>query len=238
MCFYNSQSKRALDLAKRYGKRSDIIEMAQEIIDEQYKITAFLNPDCPIVTSDINIQVAKWGLIPQWTKTEEDARKICKMTLNARSENVFILPSFRGSIGSKRCLIPSTGYFEFHHEGKNVIPYYIFMKNKEEEIFSFGGIYDLWQHPTTKETLHTFTILTVPANELCGKIHNGGKNPYRMPLIINREREGQWLDNSIKVDAIQGFFLPFDQQMMDAYPVSKDFTKKSSQDSSITERAA
>jgi putative SOS response-associated peptidase YedK len=236
MCFYNSQSKRALDLANRYGRKTDIIEMVQEIIDEQYKIVAFINPVCPIITKDPSIQTAKWGLIPGWTKTTEEANKIKKMTLNARSETVFNLSSFRNPILKRRCLIPSTGYFEFHHEGKEAIPYYIYLKN--EEIFSLGGVYELWKNPSTNELSKTFSVLTVPANEICTLIHNGGKTPFRMPLIISKENEEYWLDDSLKPEEIKNLFLPFDNDRMSAFPVSKDFLKKKSDDASIIEPAA
>ena len=82
------------------------------------------------------------------------------MCLNARAETVFELPSFRSPVLSKRCLIPATGYFEFHHRDKNAIPYYIFLK--DEAIFSFGGLYEQWRNPVTNETERTFAILTVP----------------------------------------------------------------------------
>ena len=236
MCFYNSQSKRAMDLANRYGRRSDIIEMAQEIIDEQYKITAFTNPLCFVITEKENIETANWGLVPSWTKTVEDAAKIRKMALNARSETIFNLPSFRSAIEKKRCIIPSTGYFEFHHKGKEALPYYIFLK--DTEIFSLGGIYEIWKNNSTDEVLQTFSIITVPANELCAKIHNGGKTPFRMPLIIDKENEGKWIDNSLSMNDIKSFFNPFYNEKMDAYPVSRDFLKKSPKDSSIIDPAA
>ena len=233
MCFYNSQSKRALDLANRYGRKTDIIEIVQEIIDEQYKVNAFTNPVCPIITQSSSIQPAKWGLIPNWIKTEEEAAKVRKMTLNARSETVFNLPSFRIPILKNRCLISSTGYFEFHHAGKDAIPYYIFLK--DEEIFSLGGIYELWKNPATNEIIQTFSVLTVPANELCTAIHNSGKNPFRMPLIISKENEEQWLDNSQKADDIKKLLLPFENKRMDAYPISRDFLKRNAVDASIIE---
>ena len=225
-----------MELAKRYGRKSAILEIVQEILDEQYKITAFTHPDCAIVTPDSNLQVAKWGLIPAWLKTEEEALKIRKMTLNAKSETVFSLPSFRVPIKSKRCLIPSTGYFEFHHEGKEAIPYYIFLK--DESIFSLGGMYDVWQNPVTKELLQTFSVLTVPANELCLQIHNGGKNPGRMPLIIPKENEEKWLEPSMTAAQINDFFTPFASGKMDAYPVSREFLKKGAGDRTVVERVA
>ncbi|MDR0794814.1 MAG: SOS response-associated peptidase, partial [Tannerella sp.] len=157
---------------------------------------------------------------------------------NAKTETVFSLPSFRNPVLTRRCLIPATGYFEFHHpeNEKSVIPYHIFLKN--EEIFSLGGLYEIWQNPVTKERTQTFTILTVPANELCAKIHNGGKTPFRMPLIIGRENEERWLDHSPKESDIKQFFVPYETGLMDAYPVSKDFLKKKPDDASIIEPAA
>jgi len=236
MCFTTANSKRALVLANRFGRKTDVIEIAKEILEEQYRISAFAHPPCPIITNSPSIEVARWGLIPPWTRTPEEAQRIRKMTLNARSETIFDLPSFRLSIYARRCLFPATGYFEYHHQGKSTIPYYIFLK--EEEIFSIGGMYEVWGNPVTKETIQTFTILTVPANELCARIHNGGKNPFRMPLIISKEDEEYWLDPSLQQTDIQQFFQPYDTNQMDAYPVSKDFLKKSPDDASIIERAA
>jgi putative SOS response-associated peptidase YedK len=236
MCFYSSNSKRALDLEKRYIRKTDIIETSNEFIEQKYRISAFTHPACPVITDSDSIEIAKWGLIPHWTQDFEEAQKIRKMCLNARAETVFNLPSFRSPILSKRCLIPATGYFEFHHREKSVFPYYIFLKN--EEIFSFGGIYERWQNPVKMEITQTFTIITVPANELCTQIHNGGKTPFRMPLIVHREDETQWLDNSLKANDIKQFFKSFDTNRMDAYPISKDFTKKRPDDASIIEKAA
>ena len=222
-------------LAKRYGRKTNIIEMAQEILDEQYKINAFTHPDCAIITANECIEVAKWGLTPSWTKTADDAAKFQKMCLNARAETVFSKPAFRAPILKKRCLMPVTGFFDFHHTKSGVIPYHIFLRN--DEIFSIAGMYDKWLNPATNETLQTFSILTTSANELCAKIHNGGKNPFRMPVIISREYEELWFDNSLKESDIQQFFQPFDAALMDAYPISKDFLKRSPDDASIIEPA-
>jgi putative SOS response-associated peptidase YedK len=233
MCFFTANSKKALAMANRYGRKTNIIEMAQEIINEQYRVNAFSNPLCPIITANQSIETARWGLIPHWTKTVESAKKMRQNCINARSETVFNLPSFRAPILTKRCLVPVTGFFEFHHRGKTVIPYYIFLKN--EEIFSFGGVFELWKNHETGEVSQTYSVLTVTANELCGKIHNGGKNPFRMPLIISKEKEEQWLDKSLKNTDIERFFILFDAHKMDAYPISKDFIKKRPDDASIIE---
>ena len=109
MCFYFSNSKRALELANRYGRKPDMLEMSDEMPEAQFKINAWTHPSCPVVTSKENIESAKWGLIPAWTKTAAEAHKIRKMCLNAKTETVFNLPSFREPLITKRCLIPATG---------------------------------------------------------------------------------------------------------------------------------
>ena len=244
MCFYCAMSKKALALAKRYGRKMNVIEMVQEILDEQHKITAFSHPDCAIVTDDENIGIGKWGLIPKWTKTADDAAKMRKMCLNARSETVFSKPAFRGSV-KQRCLIPVTGYFEFQHTASGVIPYHIFLrsplnppKGDLDDVFSLGGLYETWQHPDTKEWIMTFTVLTTDANALCRTIHNGGKNPFRMPVIIGRENEEKWLDKTLKEKDIERFFEPFENEQMDAYPVVRDFLKRSAKDRAVVDRVA
>ena len=127
MCFHNSMSAKAIKVAARYGRQSDVVEIYQSILDEQYHVNAFTFPRYPIITSSDEVQVFNWGLIPFWVRSEEDATEIRKMTLNARVDTIFEKPSFREPIMKKRCIVPSTGYFEWRHEGANKIPYYIYV---------------------------------------------------------------------------------------------------------------
>jgi len=224
MCFYNAQNKRAFEIAKRYGRRTDIIEMAREIIEEKKVQKAFLHPDCLIITKQELLQTAKWGLIPFWVTDVERIESIRNMTINAKSETVFTLPSFRDSVRKRRCLLPSTGFYEYHHEEKNAIPYRIVLR--DIEIFSLAGIYDEWQHPETKEAIRTFSVLTVPANELCMFIHNGGRNPGRMPVIIPKSDEEKWLSPDLKEGEIKTLLNPYESSLMDACALEKDFLKR------------
>jgi putative SOS response-associated peptidase YedK len=177
-----------------------------------------------IVTHSDQLQSAKWGLIPFWVRDIEKAENLRKMTVNARSETAFTQPSFRDAIRKHRCLIPSTGYYEYHYEGKEAIPYRIFLH--EPEIFSLAGIYDEWIHPKTKETIKTFSILTVPANELCGFIHNGGRNPGRMPAILPVEDEEKWLNPSLKEYELSALLQPYNSKLMEACAMEKDYLRR------------
>ena len=113
MCFYNSMSKKAKELAARYGRNLSVVEIAEKILEEQeqYRVNAFTFPDYPIITADPEVQSFKWGLIPFWVKDKKQADEIKRMTLNARADTIFQKPSFREPIMKKRCIVPSTGYF-------------------------------------------------------------------------------------------------------------------------------
>lgn len=225
-------SAKAIKLAARYGRKSDIIEIAQDIINEQYHVNAFNFPKCPVITTSDEVQVFNWGLIPFWVKTEDNAGEIRKMTLNARADTIFEKPSFREPIMKKRCIVPSTGYFEWRHEGSKKIPYYIYLK--DEPIFSMAGIYDSWLDKVTGIEHSTFSIITTDANPLTDYIHN---TKHRMPAILSKEDEEKWLNPTLSKFEITSLLKPYDADLMDAYIIRNDFIHKMPTDETILERA-
>ena len=226
-------SKKAKELAARYGRNLSIVEIAEKILkeQEQYRVNAFSFPYCPVITSDPEIQSFKWGLIPFWTKDEKQADEIKRMTLNARADTIFSKPSFREPIMKKRCIVPSTGYFEWRHEGDKKIPYYIFLK--DEEIFSMAGIYDEWLDKTTGEIIKTFSIITTEANPLTAYIHN---TKHRMPAILSQKDEEKWLAPTLEKSDIEQLLQPFPADQMSTYIIDKNFLQKNADDPTILEK--
>lgn len=225
-------SAKAKKLAARYNLKTDIVEIYKEILEENYHVNAFTHPLYPIVTGDNELQAFHWGLVPFWVKSEEQAKEIENMTINAKADTVFEKPSFRHSIMSKRCIVPSTGFFEWRHEEKDKIPYFIQVKN--EDIFSMAGIFDVWNNPQTGEIYHSFSIITSEANSLMEYIHNTKK---RMPVILSPEDEQRWIDPNLNKEGIKELLKPFDADKMNAYIINKDFLKKNPKDKSIIEAA-
>ena len=230
MCFHNSMSKKAQQLASRYNLKTDIVDIYKEILEEQYHVNAFAHPLYPIVTDSDELQAFNWGLIPSWIKTEEQAKDIENMTINAKADTIFEKPSFRHSILSKRCIVPSTGFFEWRHEGSKKIPYYI--QVKDEDIFSMAGIYDVWVNPSTGVIHHSFSIITIDANPLMEYIHNTKK---RMPVILPPEDEQKWIEKYLPKENIIELMKPYDADRMNAYVINNDFLKKNPKDKSIIE---
>ncbi|MDZ4756529.1 MAG: SOS response-associated peptidase [Bacteroidota bacterium] len=219
MCYHNTLSKIALEVEQRYKAKFVTPELFQPV----YHQSAFLFGSWPVITSEFKdiIQLFRWGLIPQWTKDIENAEKVKAFNLNARSETAFEKPSFAASIKYSRCLIPSTGFFEWKHEGKEKNPYYIYLK--DQTIFSMAGIWASWVHKEKGHLYHTFSILTTGANELVGEIHNTKK---RMPVILRPDKEKEWLSYNADKGFIQEMLLPYPSEKMAAHPISKLITSK------------
>ena len=95
----------------------------------------------------------------------------------------------------RRCLVPADGYYEWkavHGEEekakKEKQPYAFSLRG--EKLFAFGGLWDAWRDPKTGEWLQSFTIITVPPNEMTAAVHE------RMPLILEPKDYARWLDRS------------------------------------------
>ena len=194
---------------------------------EFYYANGFDFKERPVITMDNpdEIQFFHWGLVPNWTKNKGQAEEIRKQTLNARSETVFTLPSFRGSILSKRCLIPATGFYEWHTKLGTKYPYHIMVKDDNDPSihrdFCFGGIYSTWIDKAGGEVLNSFSIITTPANKLLELIHNTKK---RMPLILHREDEQIWLMPELDKNHIQALMQPYPEKLMFAHSITKLIT--------------
>ena len=93
--------------------------------------------DTPIIRSAEDGQeliLAKWGLIPHWSKEP----KTKYSTINARIETVAEKPTYRTPLRSQRCLIPADGFYEWKMVNGHKIPHYIHMR--KGGVFAFAGI--------------------------------------------------------------------------------------------------
>lgn len=186
--------------------------------DFHYFYRAFANPEIPVIPAHnpSGAELMQWGLIPSWVKDSQKAKQIRKGTYNARAESLHEKPSFRGPLKKGRCLVLAHGFFEWQHEKGARIPWYIRLKNNAP--FAFAGLSDTWADPETGELLKTFSIVTTKANPMMEKIHNTRK---RMPVILPPHKESEWLSGDVPEQAAQQLLVPFDQDQLEAYRVSK-----------------
>ncbi|OFX58739.1 MAG: hypothetical protein A2046_17140 [Bacteroidetes bacterium GWA2_30_7] len=220
MCFYYAIAKKK---SAKLIKNKIVSEKQLELFVDKELVNGFAHPEMPIISNDITdvISFARWGLIPSWVKSKEEADNIRKYTLNAKSETIFEKPSFIESIKSKRCLVLCSGFYEWQKVKNKKYPYYISLK--DDEIFVFAGIWAEWNNPQTNEKIKTYSIITVEANELVSEIHNEKK---RMPLILEYETAKNWLNPNLSESEIKSFFKPYNHLEMKAHTI-KHFLSKS-----------
>ena len=213
MCFSVNVNLVKEELEQRYG-----VDFPDKYrYEPSYYYHAYGLPEIPAICSDNPslIRLLKWGLIPPWVRTAEDADEIRLKTFNARSESIDSKPSFSSSFKSKRCIIPVKGFYEWQHIGKEKIPWYIY--SADNQILTIAGLYSEWIHPESKEIISTFSIITTDANDLMAEVHNSKK---RMPAIIDRSVEKRWIDLSLSPAETLAMLKPCPSEALQAHTIS------------------
>ncbi len=149
----------------------------------------------------------QWGLIPSWAKDPGIGSKM----INARAETAAEKPSFRTAFKRRRCLIPTSGFYEWQKVGSGKQP--MFIHPVEGDVMSFAGLWEYWQSADGSE-LETCTILTTSPNEMMASIHN------RMPVILEPADYAMWLDGETPADQLMHLLRPIEPDFLSAYPVS------------------
>jgi putative SOS response-associated peptidase YedK len=180
----------------------------------------------PIITMRERVEAVmmQWGLIPHWAKDIKATHR----PINARAESLSEKPMFRDLLKSKRCLVPASGFFEWKQERGHKIPFYVHLK--DEPVFAFAGLYDIWSNPAGT-TLSTYTIITTAPNALMAPIHD------RMPVILQSEDEKRWISpGPLGADDLHRIFSPYPVEEIEIYPVSDRVNSPSVDDEKLIEK--
>jgi putative SOS response-associated peptidase YedK len=160
-------------------------------------------PIVRLIDGKRQLSLAKWGLIPSWSK---DAR-IAFSTINARTETVASKPAFRSAYKKRRCLVLADGYFEWETQGKVKLPWLYEVDGGKP--FAFAGLWETWNAPGADHTpIESCTILTTDPNELAARFHD------RMPMILHEADYDAWM----QCEEIP--LVPLEADRMTAKPVS------------------
>ena len=176
------------------------------------------------------LEMAHWEFVPYWIKSAEALKESRKKfnTLNATSERLLESKMFRDAALKRRCLILSSGFYEWRHYLPNgakkpiTYPYYI-TTNTENEIplFMMAGIYQPTVDFSTGEMIDSFSIVTTLANSLMEQIHNTKK---RMPTILNHALAEEWIKDGLSETRIQEIAkYQLSSTDLRAWNISKDF---------------
>lgn len=153
---------------------------------------------------------ARWGLVPRWVK---DPREF-PLLINARAESMREKPAFRDALKHGRCVVPASGYYEWHTgPDKKKRPYYI--TRADGEPMALAGLYATWSGPEGEEVDSVATI-TVPANRQLSVVHD------RMPAILMGDQQvDDWLNvREVRADEAAQMALPLEDGILKFHPVS------------------
>jgi len=199
--------------------------------------------------NDFEIVPMEWGLLPGFVRNREqvatfrngykDSKGIWHKgytTLNAKAENLFISESgkesmFADAVRNRRCLVLSTGIFEWRHIYRNhkktglplktpdKYPYFIHIKDKE--YFFMLGFWQGWTDKDTGEYVETLAIPTTQANHLMMQVHNSKE---RMPSIPNDDIAWEWMMEDLTDERIMQIAkMQYPAELMEACTINKEF---------------
>lgn len=169
-------------------------------------------------TPQRQLRVLTWGLVPSWAKDPAIGNRM----INARMESVAEKPAYKRAFAVRRCLLPADGYFEWYPTSQTTsrgkpVKQPFFIRPRDHGILAMAGLYEIWRDPTRADDdptrfRWTCTVITTQAEDSLGHIHD------RMPLMVERERWGQWLDP--RVPGELSLLVPAAPGSLEAYPVS------------------
>lgn len=154
----------------------------------------------------------RWGFIPSWAKDETIGTRL----INARVETLFEKNAFKSSLEKRRCLVVTTGFFEWVGPPRARRP--VLLRFEDGHPFAYAGLWARWQPKDGGEPIESCTIVTMPPNALAARVHD------RMPLILDPKLDGaridEWLDVSRRPD-LAALQVPRDLPGFRFYAVDK-----------------
>lgn len=201
MCGRNSLFHPQPELEDRFDAE------AHEPIRPRYNIAP--GEDLAVVRNDEpeTIDQLEWGLLPQWADGPTDSPR----PINARSETAAEKPMFRDAFDERRCLVLSSGFYEWQEQaGGPKQPYRIYLE--DDAPFAFAGLWEHWEQ--NRSSVHSVTILTTDANDRIEPIHD------RMPVMLEPDEEERWLETDGDA-ALETLLDPYQGDDLRTDPISR-----------------
>jgi len=217
MCYYNTVKIKA-DAIELAAQHSDAFSQYQTQLQ-----SGFEWGNWPVILDKKAVTVgelAHWEFIPFWYKNMDEVAAARKKytTLNAKGETLLTSKIYKEAALERRCLVLSSGFYEWRHYKGTAYPYFI--KVKDQSLFYMAGVWQGWTDKETGEWLDTFALVTTEANELMTQIHN---NKKRMPTILTSETAEAWMSPDLREAEIKKLATYHTPALLEAYTIAKNF---------------
>jgi len=165
--------------------------------------------EAPVVrlgeSGERRLALLRWGLLA------ESSAKPSGGQINARSETVETLPTFRSAFAERRCLVPADGFYEWLRLEGQRHPFHI--RRKDRGLLAFAGLWSHWQR-RGEAPVESYAIITCPPSELVRPLHD------RMPVVLPREAWAEWLAPAAEPADLRALLVPWIGDELEAVPVS------------------
>ena len=187
--------------------------------------------DAPIlrVTGDGSLAIRhhRWGLVPFWSAEPSIGNRL----INARSESAAEKPAFKEAFTHRRCVVPTTGFYEWKKIGSAKQPFLV--SRNDGQPFVYAGLWEKWTGASKspgESPLYTFTILTCTPSASIAGLHD------RMPVILDEKAVRIWLDPDQRdVDTLASILRPPADDVLKMHPVSRRVNSPQNDDPSLVD---
>ena len=152
----------------------------------------------------------RWGIIPRWWMKPKKEWK--SATFNARAETVRTLKTFKESFKTHRCLIPASGYFEWHDTPEGKQPYYF--TRRDGEPVTIAGVWDRWEDKEAGAEVESCAMVITRPSAFVAEVHD------RMPVILERDQWDTWMRTN-DLEEAASIMKPAAEDVLLKWPVSK-----------------
>lgn len=192
--------------------------------DPYYYVSAFDNPKMPVIYNDPEHGIS-WGRMHWGLLTDISLDNNFHLP-NSRDDSVFEKPIYNASeygedldIFNRRCIVPMTGFYDYHSSGKSD-KFQFYFRLIQRELFFVSGIWRENVNPDTGSITRGFSLITTDPNKKIGLVHNIAQ---RMMNIIPSGYEEYWLAEGLNEDEIKSLIKPYPDNDMYCHPISKYF---------------
>lgn len=162
--FFDDADIPELQTLLRHARNTGLPFATGEVFPSDHAMVVVQTDNAPLVT------VMKWG----YTGTS-------RLLINARAETAAQKPTFANDLALRRCVIPTTGFYEWSHNGDK--QKYLFTLDASPLLY-LGGI---WRPgPESGQ----FAILTTQANDSMRPYH------HRMPILLHTSTVRRYLSDA------------------------------------------
>lgn len=139
-------------------------------------------------------EMRHWGFMRTWPGAS--GKWVKKQLINAVGEELDTKRSFKDAFQRRHCLVPMSAWYEWPIVAGKKTRVRIGMKGRH--MFGVAGLYETSRHSDTGAAVATFTIVTVPPNEILGSAHD------RAPLVLQDDDYQTWLEGGPLAKALIG----------------------------------